>query len=724
MAPTTLFLAQLTCLIVAGLCVWRAKVRDHQRHDDNGRAQALAGSTTGPLWETVVLHAGPLVFVAIAIFLWSLSFAALVPLSLGNAFWLSLSTGALVAAPFALLPPIWRARAAGAFVLVVAFLVFADIVYWRFFDSLMPLNATQSAGLALDVTASIGAMLETHDVLLFTFVALGALVFLIRPSAPQREQWWMRGVAFVLLLLLAIPSIHDVNGWMGTRFSWKIFGWDKTVKHVGVAQAHVRDFARTFRESLRTEEIDDATVVKFADANAQTRADIPTKGGDLAGTNVVIVQLEAMQRWVIGAEIDGKAITPFLNLARQKGTFYSNVWDITGGSPTSDCEFAALNSQYPLAQGSVAFRRQGNTFVAVPKLLNDGGYATASGHANAPRMWNRGVVHPAWGFSTSWFRDEFSARPIYGWGLGDHTFFLESVDKMATLQQPFATFLISLTSHHPFRYVPPGHRAYRKMLRKPMGDYAGNMHYVDQSLVHLLEGLQKKGLLQSTSIVLYGDHDSKLKVSRGVANELKRKVGMSEVEARSIARRRWRTKKIPLFILSPSENVALLNAWKNGERAKPLADGRWPSDVAAVGSQVDIGATLLRRLGRPIPNSFVGKPLVADHHGIAAKADGSCVDGQRIYDAKMDTCTTFDAAAPLPLDDCDALRERCQATLTRSWSITLNDLSTKLNATKVDAPKTPRRQPHASDAGLDAVERVDALQAPGQMSDAGAAESL
>lgn len=640
----------------------------------------------------MLLHATPVVLVAASVFLWSIAFAALVPLSVGDDFWVTLSTGALVAAPFALVSPRWRPQVAGIFVLLVAFLAFADIVYWRFFDSLMPLSATQSAGLALDVTASIGAMLESRDLLLIGFLFLGAALFFIRAPAPATERWLTRSGAFLFLLLLAVPSVHDVSTWMGTRFSWKIFGWDKPVRQVGVAQAHVRDFARTFRETLQNDRIDAATVDRFAKANAAPRKGLPA-GGDLAGSNVVIVQLEAMQRWVIGAEVAGKELTPFLNLARQYGTFYTNVWDITGGSPTSDCEFAALNSQYPLAQGSVAFRRQGNAFIAVPKLLGDNGYATASGHANAPRMWNRGVVHPAWGFSTSWFQDAYAARPKYGWGLGDHAFFKQSVEKMTTLTPPFATFLISLTSHHPFRFVPPKHRYFRKHLRKPLGDYAGNMHYVDQSLVHLFEALERKGLLGKTSIVLYGDHDSKLKMGNAAQRDLEKKLGLPKVDAKSIARRRWRTKKIPLFILSPTESTALLAAWKRGDRAIKRPDGKSAGDVDAVGSQVDIGATLLWRLGHPIPNAFVGRPMIDAEHGIAAKADGSCVGPQLLYDAKLDACSTRSEGTSLPSSNCDALRQRCQEVLTRSWAITLNDLSTKLDAVDVGFSTKPQPAP-------------------------------
>ena len=42
---------------------------------------------------------------------------------------------------------------------------------------------------------------------------------------------------------------------------------------------------------------------------------------------------------------------------------------------------------------------------------------------------------------------------VQGWSLSDKAFFAQSLDEMKGIKQPFYSFLITLTSHHPY-YVP------------------------------------------------------------------------------------------------------------------------------------------------------------------------------------------------------------------------------------------------------------------------------
>ena len=46
-----------------------------------------------------------------------------------------------------------------------------------------------------------------------------------------------------------------------------------------------------------------------------------------------------------------------------------------------------------------------------------------------------------------------------------------------------------------------------------MGNYLKSVHYADEAIGELINHLEEKGLLEDTIIVLYGDHDCKLKQS-------------------------------------------------------------------------------------------------------------------------------------------------------------------------------------------------------------------
>ena len=63
------------------------------------------------------------------------------------------------------------------------------------------------------------------------------------------------------------------------------------------------------------------------------------------GRNVFIIQVEAMQNFVIGASYEGQVITPNLNALIGNDSFYfDHYYYQIGGGNTSDAEFAVNNS--------------------------------------------------------------------------------------------------------------------------------------------------------------------------------------------------------------------------------------------------------------------------------------------------------------------------------------------------------------------------------------------
>src|SRR6478609_4163257 len=575
-------------------------------------------------------------------------------------------SAAVFALPVALIPGFYRARGFAVVIGVLLLIVFGDLIYLRYFGNILPVLAISSGGQLWDVRDIIFKYTRGRDAwLLLVFVVSVALPYVWpkpnKADAPfvLRSALDLALVGTSLAFLLPLPGL--VQRWMDSDRSWRVLNGTDAVQDSGIVVAHIKEIARSIRDARQHGSITDEEfekLRKYHEARAELATDDPDFG--LArGTNLLILQVEGMQKWVIGARDRGQELTPFLNRLRDRGWFFDHMYDETGDSSTSDAEYMVLNSQFPIPQGSVAFRRDENHFVTILHSFKEAGYTTFAGHAYAAGMWNRAVLYPRYGFDQTAFRDEVGDGPKLGWGMGDKLFFERVMPRIEKLKRPFVGMLITLTSHSPYEYVPINERKLQlgSIEGSDFSEYLHSMRYNDEAIEQLFGQLQKAGLLQNTTVVIYGDHDSRMRFSNHWMGETN--LGLDA--QRRIAIRDYTTKQIPLLIVLPERLQAA------------------PRVVHTLGGQVDIGATILHLYGLKQPRSFIGQSLVPERVGHASRIDGSGVDGQHIYVAPGGgRCETFPELQRVPRDACAELSRRTQEELNLSWDVTLLDLAGKL----------------------------------------------
>jgi phosphoglycerol transferase MdoB-like AlkP superfamily enzyme len=628
-------------------------------------------------WVWVVVEAAPvlLTWTASALAVWL--FTSLAHISQKSTFVpLAVSSGALLAIPVALCPPVVRARAGGALLVFFTFLLLGDLIHYRFFGSIVPLLAVGSAALVWDAKDSVAALVEPRDAWLLSLSAIAFGFLVLWPLAPREARSSRRTSAVSVLLLTgvciggALPVVTNVADYVGKSRSWKVMSVAGNLAHGGIVLAHTRDVAVAWRErkiATVLQEDQRAQVDAFARAHAAEarRLHSHPSFGALAGTNVIFVQLEAIQEWLIDADVSDVPAMPFLRALKERSLYFPNIYDQTGGSPTSDCEYLVLNGLHPLERGAVSFRRAGNKFVALPTLLADQGYQTVSVHAYHRGMWNRGVLHPRWGFQTSYFREDMPVTEKMGWGIGDKPFFGRAVDVALEQRQPFFQFLITLTSHHPYRYVPKEQWSVDvKGVPSPLSHYLRSARYVDEAVEELFARLEESGLLSNTTVVLYGDHDAKLKYNNAVAKKAASALNVDVATLQRLGRRDWAVDRVPLLIVPP-----------RGSKVPSAV-------VSTVGGQIDIGPTVLHYLGVSAPPSFLGLPLLAERAGWVARFDNAAVDSERLLRpgkrARCERSPRMTKKGSLPR--CDDLAARAALQTEVSALITMHDLASGLPA--------------------------------------------
>lgn len=242
------------------------------------------------------------------------------------------------------------------------------------------------------------------------------------------------------------------------------------------------------------------------------------KEGELTGIgkdkNLIVLQVEALQNFVIALDYNGQEITPNLNklIEDQSSVYYDKYYQLLGRGNTSDSEFVSHNSFHPSMEEPSYIKYEKNKFYGLPLLLKDNGYTSWAMHGYEKEYWNRDKAYKNQGFERFLSKEDYKINNPIGFGLSDEDFFNQSLEYLKQLdkidENPFYSFMVTLTSHTPFN-MP---REYQKLDILPehedklLGNYLQSIHYTDRQIGKFIESLKKEGLYDDTVIAIYGDH--------------------------------------------------------------------------------------------------------------------------------------------------------------------------------------------------------------------------
>lgn len=255
------------------------------------------------------------------------------------------------------------------------------------------------------------------------------------------------------------------------------------------------------------------------------------------GKNVITIHAESIQQFTLDTKINGNELTPNLNKLAREGIYFSNFYAQESVGTSSDSEFTFSTSLMPASSGTVAINYCDRTYISIQKLLKEQGYYTFSMHGNNGSYWNRLKLHESLGYDKFYnYTTDYNIDEKIGLGLSDKSFFKQSSDIIENISKEHDKFygtMIMLTNHTPFTDIENYSDfevdfKYQKFNEETgkyeeasapflegtkLGSYFKSVHYADEAIGELIENLDSKGLLDNTVIVLYGDHDAKIKES-------------------------------------------------------------------------------------------------------------------------------------------------------------------------------------------------------------------
>ncbi len=378
----------------------------------------------------------------------------------------------------------------------------------------------------------------------------------------------------------------------------------------------------------------------------------PNMFGAAKGKNVIVVTLESLQTFLIGASVNGQEVTPFLNEFINESYYFDNFFHQTGQGKTSDSEFLIDTSLYPLNRGAVFFTHGNNDYTATPEILRQQGYFTSVFHANNATFWNRNIMYSALGYDRYYNELDYKITPEtnLNWGLKDIEYFDQSVDILKTVDQPFYARFLTLTNHYPFTYdedtkfIEPYNSGNGVFDR-----YIVTARYLDESIKKFIERLKAEGMYDDSIIVLYGDHYGiSEKYNRAMAQFLE-KDQITEFDTLNLQR-------TPLYIHIPGQT-------EGQTISKPTG-------------QIDMKPTILNLLGIDTTNDIrFGHDMFSDEYtGFVVLRDGSFITDKYAYTNHTFYNRETGEVVDLPKKEAQEMINRAQNELRMSDKIIEGDL--------------------------------------------------
>ncbi len=549
--------------------------------------------------------------------------------------------------------------------LLSSFVLFANVVFYRFFNDFLTLPVLFQTSNMGDLGTSITGNLKATDPLLFIDVVILILINKYKPSFTAAEVITKKERRSYFILVAAIFFFNlGLAEAQRPQLLTRTFDREMLVKNIGTYNYQIYDIVLQSKSSAQRALADSSSLIEIENYLKANQKEPSDKFGIAQGKNVVVISMESLQNFVINETIDGEEITPFLNDFIKESYYFDNFYHQTGQGKTSDSEFLLENSLYPLGRGAVFFTHANNEFTATPEFIKDYGYFSSVFHANNKTFWNRDIMYDSLGYDEFFDLEsyEVTEENSIGWGLKDIDFFEQSIDLLKSQPQPYYSKFITLTNHFPFELGEED-----KMVNefnsnsRTLNRYFPTVRYMDESIKIFIERLKEEGMYENTIFVLYGDHYG---ISENHNKAMAQFLGKEEITLFDSIQ----LQKVPLIIHIPGVTD------KN------------PQVISTVSGQIDLKPTILNLLGMDIRNDVhFGSDLFSEEKiPLTVLRDGSFITDKYVF--TKNTCYDKETGEETEISYCEPYMEKAGLELDYSDEIVYGDLLRFYNGTSYHEP--------------------------------------
>nr|WP_216671494.1 LTA synthase family protein [Saccharibacillus qingshengii] len=392
--------------------------------------------------------------------------------------------------------------------LFVTALFFTAIIYFKYYGVVVSYHALDQSRQAVEVSDSVFSLLAPQYLLIFTDIIILTVWFF----ASKKARSWRESVVHHRMSRRMLGSVLILSLVLCTMNIWpNRASMNEVVKAEKMGILNYEAFTLLTDRDEEPVPLEEISQARIDELKGITPPETPAYYGSAKGKNLIILQMESLQNFMVGLKVDGQEVTPNLNKLAGEGLYFPNFYQSAGQGNTSDAEFTVNTSFYIPPRKAAVIAYGEKDLPSLPKLLKENGYQTATFHTNQVSFWNRNQLYAALGFDRYYDQEFFGTDDTVFFGASDEVLYqktTEQLQKMDESEQPFYAQIISMSSHHPFTIPEEKYKMtlpdrYEDTL---VGDYIRAQNYADYCLGLLIDELKEKGLWEDSLLMLYGDH--------------------------------------------------------------------------------------------------------------------------------------------------------------------------------------------------------------------------
>lgn len=405
--------------------------------------------------------------------------------------------------------------------ILISVLLFWDNVYYIFSNSFLSVAQITNLQYGEEIISTLPMVLQIKQILYFVDIIIISLLLMLKIIKVEKKgkktktQLILKGIVGIIgIIVFCIVGINYVE-----KGGQKSYNKDMQIREATIFGYHIYDIENAFTIKQKTKYKNKDDMMKDY---ARLKDEYEEKYGEerypfegiLEGKNIIILQLESVQEFVINKEINGKAITPNLNEFLHENIEFTNM-HMQSYSTTADSEHSIITSIYPMENGMSFSKYYTNIYDDIFKLFNDKGYHTSYMHGNYPYFWNRGNVYGRLNLNELVLKEQFEdlSENING-DLSDELLYRQAIQKLKSYEseEPFFSYIVSASSHTPFILEGLQDRSkvsidVGKYKDTYFGYYLEAMNYADYAFGLFIDGLKANDLYEDTAILVFGDHN-------------------------------------------------------------------------------------------------------------------------------------------------------------------------------------------------------------------------